>query len=124
MKKLFAAAALGLLGLGAGSAVAETCGGKYTVQGGDTLSGIADRLYKNAGMWSAIHSNNIQVIGPKPDQLFVGMKLHLACLEGLPIGLEGGTQLTEVVPTAAQVVQIQPGNAAVRKKINLLTGSD
>ncbi len=123
MKKLITAAAFALASLGAGAAVAETCGGTYVVGRGDTLSGIADRLYKNAGMWTAIHNNNIARIGSKPDRIAVGMTLNLACLEGLPVGLEGGSAVTDVQLTSAPV-QVQLGNAATRKKINLLTGSD
>ncbi len=37
-------------------AIAATCGGTYTVKRGDSLSLIADALYKNAGMWTVIHT--------------------------------------------------------------------
>lgn len=123
MRKLIAAAALALMGLGATTAAAQTCGGTYTVGRGDTLSGIADKMYKNAGLWTAIHNNNIAKIGPKPNRISVGMRLSLACLDGLPVGLEGGSAVTDVQLTSAPV-QVLPGNAATRKKINLLTGSD
>ncbi|MDJ0827188.1 MAG: transporter substrate-binding domain-containing protein [Rhodobacter sp.] len=124
MKHMLAAMAVGLSGLAAMPAAAETCGGTYTVRAGDSLSAIADTHYKNAGMWTAIHSANLDTIGPKPDRIAVGMTLSLACLDGLPVGLAGGVPLSNVQPTAAKIVQIQPGNAAVRKRINLLTGDD
>jgi len=124
MRKLIAAAALGLSAFWAQGAVAETCGGAYTVQSGDSLSVIADKLYKNAGMWSVIHNRNIKTIGPKPSAIRVGMTLELACLNGLPVGLEGGRALSNATPVAAQPVKIEAGNAAVRHKINLLTGDD
>lgn len=101
----------------------ETCGGTYRVQPGDSLSTIADRHYKNAGMWTAIHNTNLAVIGPAPDRITVGMKLSLSCLNGLPVGLPDGTPV-EVVARAAQPLQIAPGTAATRQKINLLTADD
>ncbi len=124
MRKLVAAMALGLAWLGAAPVTAETCGGLYTVQRGDSLSAIADRHYKKASMWTAIHNANLKTIGPKPNRIRVGMELRLACLDGMPRGLRGGNELTEVQPTAATVVKIQPGTAAVRTRINLLTGDD
>ncbi|KMW60310.1 LysM domain protein [Candidatus Rhodobacter oscarellae] len=123
MRNLLAAAAVALTGLGAAGASAETCGGEYVVARGDTLSGIANRHYENAGKWTAIHNNNLKTIGPKPNLLRIGMKLKLACLDGLPTGLPGGTAITDVTLTSAPV-QVQPGHASVRQKINLLTGND
>ncbi|MEP1330056.1 transporter substrate-binding domain-containing protein [Pseudophaeobacter sp.] len=125
MKKKLLAAALGVAGLfGAQTAAAETCGGYYRVQSGDSLSLIADRLYKDVGAWSTIHSQNIDAIGPKPNAIRVGMKLRMPCLNGLPIGLEGGTKISNAAPVAAAPVKVAPGHAAVRQKINLLTGDD
>lgn len=124
MRKLLAAAALGVLTLGAGTAAAQTCGGTYVVQRGDTLSAIADRFYKNAGQWTAIHNTNLSAIGPKPNLLRVGQTLKLACLGGLPTGLPGGTEISDLQLTSTQPIQIQPGTAATRQKINLLTADD
>lgn len=120
MKKLMCAA-LGLLGLAATSAAAETCGGVYTVQSGDSLSLIADRLYKDVGKWTSIHTGNIKSIGPKPNAIRVGMKLNMTCIDGLPTGLPGGREITSA-PVAAQPVKIAQGDASIRHKINLLTG--
>lgn len=111
----------------AASAVAaqaqDTCGGTYRVQPGDSLSTIADKHYKNAGMWTAIHNNNLSVIGPTPDRITIGMKLSLTCLNGLPAGLPDGTPVDVVTRTAAPI-EIAPGTAATRQKINLLTADD
>ncbi len=120
MKRILSALAV-VSGLAAGSAAAQTCGGVYTVKGGDSLSLIADSLYKDAGKWTSIHSNNIKTIGPRPNALRVGMRLNITCLDGLPTGLEGGT-VVAAAPVAAQPVQIQEGDASIRHKINLLTG--
>ena len=124
MKKTLAAMAMGLAALAAAPAAAETCGGVYTVKRGDSLSAIADKTYKKVSMWTAIHSANLQTIGPKPNLLQVGMKLSLACIDGLPKGLPGGTEITDVVHTSANLVEIAPGDAAVSRKINLITGTD
>ena len=91
----------GLAILAAGGANAETCGGVYRVQAGDSLSMIADSLYKDAGKWTVIHQQNLEKIGPKPNNLTVGMKLQLLCINGLPTGLEGGSKLPAPVAAAA-----------------------
>ncbi len=124
MKNFVAAATLGLGILTAQGAAAQSCGGVYTVQSGDSLSVIADHLYKDVGKWSAIHTQNISTIGPRPNAIRVGMKLNIPCIGGLPTGLEGGRAISEATPVAAQPVQIAAGHAAVRHKINLLTGDD
>ena len=122
MKNILSAIVLGLSALGAHSATAETCGGVYTVQRGDSLSLIADRLYKDVGKWGVIHNLNIDTIGPSPSALRVGMKLEMACIDGLPTGLEGGREVAEATPVAAQPVEVAAGDVSVRHKINLLTG--
>ncbi len=124
MKKYVLAGLLSLASLAGTAAAADTCGGVYTVKPGDSLSLISDRLYKDAGKWTTIHSQNISSIGPKAHAIRVGMKLDIACLDGLPTGLPGGKKMADAVPAVAQPVKIQAGSAEVRKRINLLTGSD
>jgi nucleoid-associated protein YgaU len=48
----------------------------YTVQPGDTLSGIAAKFHTPGG-WQAIFSLNRDVIGPNPDLISVGQVLKL-----------------------------------------------
>ena len=116
-----ATAALVCLG---GQAAAQSCGGTYTVKRGDSLSAIADSQYKDVGKWSAIHQANIGAIGPNPARISVGMKLNLTCIDGLPLGLEGGVDISAVT-AAAQPLVVPLGNASVNaNKINLLTGDD
>lgn len=105
----------------------ETCGGEYTVQRGDSLSLIADKLYKNVGQWTSIHGNNHDQIGSNPNNIRVGMKLRMACIGGMPTGLKGGTLVTQIKAAAAVPavpLVVAPGTAATRKKINILTGDD
>lgn len=108
-----------------GAVAADTCGGTYTVQRGDSLSVIANTLYRNASMWTLIHATNAAKIGADPDTIQTGMTLTLGCVGGLPVGLENGTPkaqaLTQITPTFAKIT---PGTAATRQKINLMTGSD
>ena len=105
MKTTLLAATFAVAGfLSAQSAAAETCGGYYSVQSGDSLSLIADRLYKDVGTWSTIHSQNIDAIGPKPNAIRVGMKLRMPCINGLPTGLEGGTKAASAAPVWAAVM--------------------
>jgi len=109
-------------GFGGAAAEAATCGGVYTVKPGDSLSVIADSQYKNARYWTAIHQNNIAKIGKSPDNLRVGMRLDLLCIDGLPVGLEGGAEVAEAAAVVPLVVA--PGTAATARKINLLTADD
>ncbi len=106
-----------------GVARAQACGGIYTVKPGDSLSRIADRLYRNSKMWSTIHQNNLDKIGDNPSLIKVGQKLRLACINGLPTGLPGGTDVAQATAASAPVV-VAPGNAAVRLKVNLMTADD
>ncbi|MEM6478504.1 MAG: transporter substrate-binding domain-containing protein [Pseudomonadota bacterium] len=121
---LAAASFIALSGVGVATvAEAQSCGGVYTVQPGDSLSLIADQQYKDVGKWSAIYQSNVSVIGGQPERIFVGMKLNLTCIDGLPLGLTGGVDL-EAVTSVSAPIQVPLGNAAVRAKINLLTADD
>lgn len=124
MMKRVCAAAFALLVAGTVSATAEqTCGGVYKVQRGDSLSLIADKLYKDAGQWTVIFQSNSDKIS-SPNSIQVGHRYRVPCLNGLPTGLPGGTPVDQIAAAPAAPVQIAPGNAATRKKINILTGSD
>ena len=50
---------------------------EYTVEAGDTLRSIADKLYGDANLWPTIYDANRDIIGPDPDALRVGMHLRL-----------------------------------------------
>ncbi|MGR3435184.1 MAG: transporter substrate-binding domain-containing protein [Shimia sp.] len=108
----------------AGAAAAQSCGGQYVVAPGDTLSGIADRLYKDTSKWSAVYQSNISTIGDDPARIFVGMRLNLTCIDGLPTGLAGGIDPTIVTRAATTPLSIPLGNAANRRKLQLLTADD
>lgn len=124
MKKTFAAIAVGLFGFAAAPALAETCGGVYVVQRGDSLSLIADEHYKDVGRWTLIHSTNIGKIGQRPSNLGVGMRLDMPCIDGFPKGLPGGREVVaDAAPVATTPVSVPRGDASVRTKINILTGN-
>jgi polar amino acid transport system substrate-binding protein len=124
MKSAICGVVLLLAGVFAGQAQAQGCGGSYVVQRGDSLSLIADSQYKDAGKWTAIHSANMDQIGQDPNNIRAGMRLRLRCIDGLPTGLDGGTVAPEATLAAAAPLVVAPGNAATRRKINILTGGD
>lgn len=129
----------GLTWLCLGSSVLA-CGGDYTVQAGETLSTIADRLYKDAGRWAQIHAGNRDVLGDDPEAVRAGQVLRLDCINGLPPGLpnpavtavapiETETQAQDVeaeVVTRAPAVALsavpEPQMAAVARPVRMLTG--
>lgn len=115
---------------------AETCGGSYRVERGDSLSLIADKLYKDAGQWTAIYRSNIDRIS-SPDAIRVGQTYRMPCIGGLPVGLDGGTPIAEAQPVApverprtvsAGEAQVQRQRAAEARRagvdVKLLAGDD
>ena len=83
------------------AAGAYACGGEYVVQSGETLSTIADTLYRDAGKWQRIHTDNLDVIGENPTGLVAGQTLMIACLDGLPILTGAGAAVQVENPAAA-----------------------
>ena len=120
-KKIMAIAALSI-GLSASASFAATCGGNYTVKSGDYLSQIAKDLYGDTDAWSAIYNSNADVIGDTPSLIYEGMVLHLACINGKPEGLEGGTDVSSTAE--AEPITVAPGTAQSRKKISILVADD
>ncbi|HEY2673514.1 MAG TPA: transglycosylase family protein [Rugosimonospora sp.] len=59
---------------GASSSGASSTGGDYTVQAGDTLSGIAVQHGVNGG-WQSLYQKNQGVIGADPNLILPGQKL-------------------------------------------------
>lgn len=119
-----AAVVVGMIGLSAPTMTqAQDCGGSYVVQRGDSLSVIANVLYRDARKWTAIYQSNIALIGDDPERIEAGVTLNLACINGLPVGLDGGVDFENAVAVSAPlaVPQGSPGN---RDRINLLTGDD
>ncbi|MRU16126.1 transporter substrate-binding domain-containing protein [Roseovarius sp. A21] len=102
---------------GFGQVRAETCGGTYTVQPGETLSQIAEAQYGDAELWARIHGDNLEMLGETPDNLRAGMRLRLRCVNGLPKGLSGGANVA-----VSGAVAPARGNPAVR--IDILTAGD
>lgn len=49
----------------------------YTVQAGDTLSKIAEKVYGDGNRWREIYDANRNVIGGSPEQIQVGMVLTI-----------------------------------------------
>lgn len=117
-------------GLIAGAASAETCGGTYKVQPGDSLSYIADKLYKDAGKWTIIHTNNLSKIGKNPNSIRAGQKLEMGCINGLPTGLPGGATVSAssapVTAATSEVTRTQTDLLGTPQlpRIKLVTGDD
>ncbi|WP_420011088.1 peptidoglycan-binding protein LysM [Tateyamaria sp.] len=118
MKRFWTALGLAVLGTST-PALAQSCGGTYVVAPGDSLSVIADTLYKDAGKWTAIHQANITAIGENPNAIGVGQSLSINCIDGLPTGLDGAPLVIRATARAPE-----PRRTASQAKIKLITGDD
>lgn len=128
-RNLGAAAVAAFTMMAANAVSADTCGGVYTVQRGDSLSQIADRLYQDAGKWTAIHTSNISEIGSNPNAIRVGQKLQMTCISGLPKGLPGGAAVTAAAQAPepdTSVTRTAPDLLGTPElpKVRLVTGDD
>ena len=56
----------------------------YTVEGGDTLHRIANKVYGDSKLWNQIYEANKSTIGSDPAALKVGMKLQIPAKSGVP----------------------------------------
>lgn len=66
------------VGISAGSTPSSAASGEtYTVQPGDTLLVIAEKVYGDSTKWRRIYDANTDVIGADPDTLKVEMKLKI-----------------------------------------------
>lgn len=59
------------------SVVAGNANDQYTVEAGDTLRSIAERVYGDAAQWPRIYDANRETIGPDPDALNAGTRLRV-----------------------------------------------
>ncbi|NBV64029.1 MAG: LysM peptidoglycan-binding domain-containing protein [Planctomycetes bacterium] len=56
----------------------------YTVESGDTLHRIANKVYGDSKLWNQIYEANKSTIGSDPAALKVGMKLQIPAKSGAP----------------------------------------
>lgn len=68
-------------------------GNVYTVQSGDTLSGIAKTKLGDYGLWRSIYEMNKATIGSNPDLIFPGQQLTLPTGQVTGGGGGGGRRL-------------------------------
>jgi nucleoid-associated protein YgaU len=50
---------------------------EYIVQEGDTMRGVAEKVYGDANLWPRIYDANRDLIGANPDAVQVGMHLRI-----------------------------------------------
>src|SRR5437588_1062569 len=74
-----------------------TPGSNYTVQPGDTLSGIAQQAYGDGNQWQTIYNANTQVIGNDPNLVRPGEVLYIP-------------PLSSSKPTPGSNYTVQPGD--------------
>jgi nucleoid-associated protein YgaU len=54
-----------------------TASDEYTVEAGDTLRSIAQKVYGDPAQWPRIYDANRETIGPDPDTLSAGTRLRI-----------------------------------------------
>ena len=54
-----------------------TASDEYTVEAGDTLRSIAEQVYGDPAQWPRIYDANRDTIGPDPNALSAGLRLHI-----------------------------------------------
>ena len=71
-----------IMALGHTPAAAQSCGQTYSVVRGDSLSRIANTVYKSAQRWSLIYYANQRTIGSDPSLILPGQRLRIPCADG------------------------------------------
>lgn len=65
--------------LSAGPAASQTCGSDYVIQEGETLAGIAQRVYGDSSQWSLIFYANQDRLGSNMTLLVPGQAIRIPC---------------------------------------------
>lgn len=74
----------------------------WTVQSGDTLSGIAQAACGDAGGWQSLYAQNEQVVGGNPNLVYPGERLRFSCDPArISTALHATPQLVADVSSAA-----------------------
>lgn len=97
------------------SAQSLTCGGTYTVRSGDSLSGIAARVYGDPKAFQFIFSANADTIGDNPSLIKVGNALNIPCIDST-------TESTAPQLTVERGVERLP--FPNQRQMRLMTGTD
>lgn len=64
----------------AGPALSQTCGSDYIIQEGETLAGIAQRVYGDSSQWSLIFYANQDRLGSNTTLLVPGQAVRVPCI--------------------------------------------
>lgn len=93
------------------------CGEPYTIAGGDSLSQIAQRAYRDAASFQLIYSVNSRTIGQNPSFIQEGSVLNIPCLD-------------DVTPSTANASVLRPASTTKAlpppkpREIRFVVGTD
>jgi len=104
-----------VVALGTTPAEAQSCGKTYSVVRGDSLSRIANTVYKSAQRWSLIYYANRRTIGSDPSHILPGQRLRIPCNDGTA----AAAPAQEAAPTTTAAVLKSSGG-----RFTLLTADD
>ncbi len=118
--KLKLGVASSILVMAAGAAQAQQACESYTVQPGDSLSGIARSAYGDIN-FQQIWDANRSKIGRNPNSISVGMRLELPCADGTLASAAAAAPAEDAVEETVAAPAAAP---ATTLKIGLVTGDD
>jgi polar amino acid transport system substrate-binding protein len=94
---------------------AQSCGSSYTVKEGESLAGIAARVYGTSQQWTLIYQANKDRIGAKASVLAPGLRILIPCLENRPQAPRAEApppppsfELKAATPSAAGDIDLSP----------------
>jgi len=93
------------------------CGKPYTVVSGDSLSGIAQRAYRNAASFQLVFSVNSGTIGSDPSFIQEGAVLKIPCLDNV----SPSTANTSAIRQASTTKALPP---PAPRQIRFVVGTD
>lgn len=82
-------------------AAAQTCGTDYTVKEGESLAGIARKIYGNTSQWTVIFYANQDRIGANASLLVPGLVLRVPCVGQEPEQQLPQTATVQAAPSAS-----------------------
>jgi LysM repeat protein len=90
----------------------------YTVQPGDTLSGISQAVCGHAGQWQNVYQQNRAVVGGNPNLIYVGERLAFSCT----VSVTSSTDAVSATPDGDDIGGGTKGTTSGHVTVPVVTG--